>query len=159
MNKKFILISLVLTFILSLAGCGQSTLPGEETADLIEAGTEIQDSNIIDKNEEYTSPEDVALYIHTYGELPSNYISKSEAMDLGWDSSSGNLWEVTDNKCIGGDIFKNREGLLPMVDGRVYYECDVNYKGGYRGPERIVYSNDGLIFYTDDHYESFEQLY
>ena len=60
---------------------------------------------------------------------------------------------------IGGDKFGNREGLLPKEDGRQYYECDVNYQGGYRGAERIVFSNDGLIFYTDDHYNSFTQLY
>ncbi|WP_276648398.1 ribonuclease domain-containing protein [Trichococcus flocculiformis] len=60
---------------------------------------------------------------------------------------------------IGGDCFGNREGLLPKKSGRTYYEADIDYDGGYRGAERIVYSNDGLIFYTDDHYESFEQLY
>lgn len=159
MNKRFTLISVVLAFLLALAGCAQSTLPNEDEADLVETGTEIQEANIIDENDEYTSPEDVALYIHSYGQLPSNYISKSEARDLGWESNEGNLWEVTDNKSIGGDKFGNREGLLPKLDGRIYYECDVNYQGGYRGAERIVYSNDGLIFYTDNHYESFEQLY
>jgi len=69
------------------------------------------------------------------------------------------LDEVAPGMSIGGDTFGNREGLLPKADGRKYYECDVNYEGGYRNGERIVYSNDGLIFYTDDHYESFEQLY
>lgn len=107
----------------------------------------------------YSSPEEVALYIHTFGVLPTNYISKSDARKLGWDSNSGNLWEVTEQFSIGGDIFGNREGLLPDAPSRVWYECDVNYAGGFRGPERLVYSNDGLIYYTDDHYESFTQLY
>ena len=107
----------------------------------------------------YSTSEDVALYIHTYGKLPPNYITKGEAQKLGWQSSSGNLWEVTNQYFIGGDRFGNREGLLPDAPGRVWYECDVNYVGGYRGPERLVFSNDGLIFYTDDHYQSFTQLY
>ncbi|MGM0396881.1 MAG: ribonuclease domain-containing protein [Bacillota bacterium] len=107
----------------------------------------------------YTSPEDVALFIHTYGRLPDNYITKEEAMDLDWDAQEGNLWEATDRMSIGGNRFGNREKLLPEADGRQYYEADVNYEGGYRGAERIVYSNDGLVFYTKDHYESFEQLY
>lgn len=113
----------------------------------------------IDENCTYTDPYLVAEYIHKYNKLPSNYLTKNEARELGWESDKGNLWEVTDEMSIGGDIFGNREGLLPKKDGRIYYECDVNYKGGYRGSERIVYSNDGLIFYTNDHYESFTQLY
>ena len=116
-------------------------------------GTELEEDGY------YTTPEDVALYIHTYGRLPANFITKREAQELGWDNSKGNLWEVTDQLSIGGDKFGNREGLLPDAPGRVWYECDVNYAGGYRGPERIVFSNDGLIYYTDDHYKSFTQLY
>ena len=107
----------------------------------------------------YYTPEDVALYLHTFGHLPDNYITKNEAEDLGWESRKGNLWEVADGCCIGGNRFGNNEGLLPDADGRTWRECDVNYEGGYRGEERIVYSSDGLIYYTDDHYESFTQLY
>ncbi|MEY8371704.1 ribonuclease domain-containing protein [Aerococcaceae bacterium 50-4] len=105
----------------------------------------------------YTSPEEVAAYIDEYDKLPENYISKSEAEDLGWESSEGNLWEVAEGMSIGGDHFGNYEGLLPEEDD--YREADVNYDGGFRGAERIIYSNDGDIYYTDDHYESFEQLY
>ena len=105
----------------------------------------------------YTSPEEVAAYIDRYDTLPENYITKSEAEDLGWESSEGNLWEVADGMSIGGDYFGNYEGLLPEEDD--YREADVNYDGGYRGAERIIYSDDGDIYYTDDHYESFQQLY
>lgn len=115
--------------------------------------------NELEENGFYTTPEDVALFIHTYHRLPDNFITKGEAQELGWDNSRGNLWEVTDTLSIGGDRFGNREGLLPEASGRIWYECDVNYFGGYRGPERIVYSNDGLIYYTEDHYESFTKLY
>ncbi len=105
------------------------------------------------------SKDDVALYLHTYGHLPDNYITKDEAFDLGWDSREGNLWDVADGMVIGGDRFGNYEGQLPKQRGRTYYECDVNYDGGYRGGERIIYSSDGLIYYTADHYKTFEQLY
>lgn len=107
----------------------------------------------------YSSKDEVAEYINEFSVLPPNYIIRNDAQKLGWVSSEGNLWEVTDQKSIGGDYFGNREGLLPDANGRKYYECDINYNGGYRGAERIVYSNDGLVFYTGDHYETFEQLY
>ena len=113
----------------------------------------------VEKDGRYTTPEDVAEYIHTFGTLPSNFITKKEAQKLGWDNKKGNLWDVTDQMSIGGDYFGNYEGLLPEEDGRKYTECDVNYEGGYRGSERIVFSNDGLIFYTNDQYKTFEQLY
>lgn len=114
---------------------------------------------LIDEDGWYDTLEEVAEYIHTYGKLPGNFITKNEARDLGWVSSEGNLWEVAEGMSIGGDKFGNREGLLPEAEGRVWYECDINYRGGFRGSERIVYSNDGLIYYTADHYESFDKLY
>lgn len=107
----------------------------------------------------YTSKEEVALYLHTYGHLPDNYISKKEAQELGWDSKKGNLGEAAPGKSIGGSHYGNYEGQLPEKDGRKYYECDLEYDGGYRGAKRLVYSNDGLVFYTEDHYKTFEQLY
>ena len=107
----------------------------------------------------YTGKDQVALYLHTYGRLPGNYITKKEAQDLGWDNKKGNLDAVAPGKSIGGSRFGNYEGLLPEKPGRNYYECDLGYEGGYRGAKRLVYSNDGLIFYTEDHYKTFEQLY
>ncbi len=123
------------------------------------SGTTSQQTDIPDEYESYYTTEDVALYLYCYDHLPENYITKKEAQELGWDSSKGNLWEVAEGMCIGGDKFGNYEGLLPEEDGRKYYECDVNYEGGYRGAERIIFSNDGLIYYTGDHYQSFELLY
>jgi len=114
---------------------------------------------IPDEDGYYTSKEDVALYIHTYGKLPGNYITKKDAEELGWESYKGNLWDVAPGKSIGGSYFGNYEGLLPSKKGRKYYECDIDYDGGRRGAKRIIYSNDGLVFYTGDHYKSFEQLY
>ena len=111
---------------------------------------------VVDEDGEYTSPEEVAQYINLYHKLPSNYITKDEARALGWDSSSGNLQKVAPGKSIGGDRFGNYEGRLPK--GK-YFECDVNYSGGYRGGERLIYKTDGTVYYTNDHYESFQQLY
>ena len=122
-----------------------------------EGNTAYVDVYTIDEDGWYSAPDEVALYIHTYGELPDNFITKKEAQKLGWDNKKGNLWEVADGMSIGGDYFGNKEGLLPEED--TYTECDVNYNGGYRGSERIVFSDDGDIYYTGDHYESFEQLY
>ncbi|MEY8339165.1 ribonuclease domain-containing protein [Lachnospiraceae bacterium 62-35] len=113
----------------------------------------------LDEDGIYTAKDEVALYIHIYNRLPNNYITKKEAQKLGWDNKKGNLHDVAPGKSIGGSRFGNYEKQLPEKDGRVYYECDLNYQGGYRGAERLIYSNDGLIFYTEDHYNSFQELY
>lgn len=107
----------------------------------------------------YDSKEDVALYIHTYNKLPSNFVTKKEARAMGWKSSKGNLRKVCEGCSIGGDIFTNVQEILPVKKGRIYYECDIDYEGGIRNSKRIVFSDDGLIFYTEDHYRSFVQLY
>ena len=87
-----------------------------------------------------------------------NFITKDEARALGWEG--GGLDKYAKGKCIGGDFFGNYEGLLPKANGRSYTECDIDTLGkDSRGAKRIVFSNDGLIYYTDDHYESFELLY
>ena len=113
----------------------------------------------VEENGEYSDKDHVALYIHTYGKLPSNYISKTKARKAGWVSSKGNLWDVLPGKSIGGSRFYNDDGALPDASGRDWTECDIDYEGGFRGAKRIVFSNDGLVFYTDDHYKTFQQLY
>ncbi len=106
----------------------------------------------------YTSKEDVALYLHLYGHLPDNFITKKEAEALGWNG--GSLEPYAPGKCIGGNRFGNYEGMLPDVAGRRWTECDIDTLGAKsRGAKRIVFSNDGLIYYTGDHYASFELLY
>lgn len=133
-----------------------AVLPNEEAPEPEE--TEVPTEAPIDEDGWFYSKEEVALYIHTYGHLPSNFITKSEARDLGWEG--GSVEDYAPGRAIGGDVFGNREGLLPEADGRVYYECDIDTDGYHsRGSRRIVFSNDGLIYYTHDHYESFELLY
>lgn len=171
-----ILIPLMLVLILALAGCGgkkenpetkaapDQTTAQQEVETVTEEETTTEEETDappaqIDEDGEYSSKDEVAEYIATYGKLPKNYITKKEAQELGWDNRKGNLWDVAPGMSIGGDKFGNYEGLLPKANGRKYYECDIDYDGGYRNEKRIIYSNDGLVYYTDDHYESFELLY
>lgn len=129
-----------------------------ETTEATTEASKETEADVIDKDGVYTSKDDVALYIHTYGELPSNFMTKKEAQKLGWEG--GSLEPFAPGMCIGGDYFGNYEGLLPEKKGREYHECDIDTLGAKsRGPKRIIFSNDGLIYYTSDHYESFTLLY
>ena len=148
LTKK--ILALLLTLVLSLGmftACAptDSASSGDSQPAIAEDGS-------------YTSKDEVALYIHTYGQLPENYITKDEAYDLGW-KSEGTLDEVAPGMSIGGDYYGNYEGVLPDEPGREYHECDIDYESGNRNGKRIVYSNDGNIYYTEDHYNSFEHLY
>jgi ribonuclease T1 len=183
MMKEKILALLLAVTALTVSGCGMdiSVIGGEdgptevivsgpgvsETVQLPEedpAGTEPaaeeepEEPVQIDEDGTYNSVEDVSLYLYTYDHLPDNYITKNEARELGW--TGGSVEQVAPGCAIGGDRFGNREGLLPKAGGRQYYECDIDTIGeNSRGAKRIVWSDDGLIYYTEDHYESFTLLY
>lgn len=173
MKKQLTAWLLALVMLFSLVGCGadapvqdDSSLPQQEQQDAQNAPSEDADTLSdddasapqIDEDGTYTTKDDVALYIHTYGHLPSNFITKKDAQALGWPG--GSLEPYAPGKCIGGSRFGNYEGLLPEADGRTYAECDIDTLGvDSRGAKRIVFSNDGLIYYTEDHYKSFELLY
>ena len=113
---------------------------------------------VVEEDGTYTAPQDIADYLFTYGRLPGNFITKKEAQVLGWDSRSNYVGDVAPGKSIGGDSFGNYEQKLPTANGRKYYECDCNYTGTRRGAERIIFSNDGLVYYTADHYETFTEM-
>lgn len=176
--KRLISLLLVLMTLVALTACMAGLpeeyweSPGESTANiqLIEKpasapatetaapSAEPAAEETIDENGRYDSKDEVALYIHLYGHLPSNYITKKQAEKLGW--TGGSLEPYAPGCCIGGGFFGNYEGLLPDAPGRSYTECDIGTMGkSSRGAKRIVFSNDGLIYYTGDHYESFELLY
>lgn len=106
-----------------------------------------------------TAPQDIADYIFAHGTLPDNFLTKSEARQLGWDSSQNYVSDVAPGYSIGGDRFGNYEGLLPDASGRKWYEADANYTAGPRGAERILYSSDGLVYYTNDHYQTFTEMH
>ena len=157
------LLALLLVFSV-LSGCGGAapdvpSCTAAPAADAVSLGESDKSSPAaLDEGGEYTSAEDVALYLHLYGHLPQNFITKKDARALGWNG--GGLDDYADGKCIGGDRFGNYEGLLPDAPGREYHECDIDtLHAASRGAKRIVYSNDGLIYYTEDHYESFILLY
>ncbi len=148
MRKRLCLLIMWLLLFMSV-GCSQ-VIPQMP-------GTSVTESSI-NVDGSYTSKEDVALYIHLYGHLPPNFITKKEAEKLGW--TGGSLEPFAPGMCIGGSYFGNYEGLLPQQEGRSYTECDIDTLGAdKRGSKRIVFSNDGLIYYTEDHYQSFELLY
>lgn len=175
MKKRLMAWLLALMMVLTLAGCADDfavvTVTGtpQEQQDMLPddtdpaaSGSEADDPSdnapVIDEDGSYTTKEDVALYIHIYGHLPNNFITKKEAEALGWPG--GSLEPYAPGKCIGGSYFGNYEELLPAAEGRTYTECDIDTLGAEkRGSKRIVFSNDGLIYYTGDHYQSFELLY
>ena len=113
---------------------------------------------VVTEDGEYTDKDHVAAYLRAFQHLPSNYITKNEARALGWVSNYGNLGQVAPGKSIGGDRFGNYEGKLPDAYGRRWFECDIDFDGRFRNDKRILYSNDGLIYYTEDHYETFTDI-
>ena len=113
----------------------------------------------VDEDGTYTSMEEVAVYLHTYGHLPSNYITTEEAKELGYDESQVNLGQVAPGKSIGGDVYENEEGMIPVEEGLSYYQCDIGSEEGERTDQRLVYSNEGDIYYTPDLFETFQLIY
>ncbi len=158
------LIQTLAVFLLALvlAACGStisSDASGAAAAPSQESSAESSQDISVTEGSPYTTKEEVAAYLHEYGELPPNFITKTEARRAGWDPGENTLDEVCPGKSIGGSVFYNDDGKLPDAPGRTWHECDIDYEGGSRGAERLVYSTDGLIYYTPDHYETFEELY
>ena len=131
----------------------------QTSKDLVEALNSLVYQEEEEQTGPITDPQGIADYIFEHGELPPNFITKAEAQALGWDSSYNYVGDVAPGKSIGGDRFGNYEGLLPSKKGRTWYEADCYYEGKKRNAHRILYSNDGLVYYTDDHYESFTQMF
>lgn len=146
------------TYLLITEDAGEETA-GRETEKKQPAATDPPEKEpFVVFGEAYSDKDHVAAYLHEFRELPPNYITKQEAQKLGWVSSWGNLWEVAPGKSIGGDRFGNYEGQLPTAKGRKYTECDIDFDGKFRNAKRIIFSSDGLIFYTEDHYSTFEEI-
>lgn len=139
-------------------GQSEQSQASDKAANEETTGKDADSSEQLTSEEPITSFAEVAAYIREHGQLPNNFITKNEAKKLGWVAAEGNLHEVAPGMSIGGDRFGNREGLLPNKDGRIWYEADINYEGGRRNADRIVYSNDGLIYMTTDHYKTFTEI-
>ena len=105
---------------------------------------------------------DVPAFVETVrtlrdtGHLPPRYVTKDEARARGW--RGGGLCTVWPGHVIGGDVFNNFGRQLPGGAGRVYHEADLDTGCGQRGAKRLIYSNDGPIFVTVDHYNTFTQV-
>ena len=145
------------------AGMGSKGKKVDKLGKVLNAGDEAVKNpenleNIANVAKKLDGFDDIAEYVGKNGNLPNNFITKEQAKQLGWKPKAGNLDEVAPGKSIGGDIFKNKEALLPDKSGRIWYEADINYSGGYRGDERLLYSDDGLIYKTTDHYRTFTQI-
>ena len=139
----------------------------KETSENIEKKETTGENNIRNKNNNNSGKNEIDIlteekkvwgYLKENGKLPDYYITKKEAQKGGWVAKEGNLCKVLPGRAIGGDIFTNREKTLPVKKGRVWYEADINYECGRRNAERLVFSNDGLIFVTHDHYKNFEEI-
>lgn len=108
--------------------------------------------------EQLTQQDRVIYYIRQNQRLPDYYLTKRQARSLGWDARTANLCQVLPGRAIGGDRFFNREQQLPQNKHRIWYEADINYRCGRRQVDRLLYSNDGLIYITWDHYRYFIQM-
>ncbi|WP_238327848.1 ribonuclease domain-containing protein [Paenibacillus gorillae] len=158
--SRSLLAAMMVMLVIVLTGCGNLSLneinPPSSSAD---TGQKQQQSQSQSQSKApLTSFKGVSDYVRQHHKLPDNYVTKKEAEQLGWVASKGNLNQVAPGKSIGGDRFGNREGLLPKEKNRIWYEADINYKKGSRGADRILYSNDGLIYMTTDHYKSFTDI-
>jgi hypothetical protein len=158
---KFSLSNLFFYFLLLLfAGLIVYLIFGHSFKKLSETEIQIIENPVSDHRsiDAPTDAQTVAEYILQNHQLPDYYITKSEARKLGWEPRKGNLCEVLPGRAIGGDRFSNRERKLPQKKGRVYFEADVDYHCGRRNAHRLIYSNDGLVFITRNHYKTFQQL-
>lgn len=178
MKKIFALLLSLLLVVSVISGCGSSNKTSNEGSIKVSASVSNDSKKLTTQNTTnsaanvkansgklkiseqaaYTDKEHVAAYINEFAKLPHNYITKNQAKKLGWQTK-GTLDKVAPGKSIGGDRYGNYEGLLPKKNGRVWTECDIDYVKGNRNAKRIVFSNDGLIYYTGDHYKTFTKLY
>ena len=180
MKKIFALLCGLLLVASFLTGCGAKPAPAPQqssqqvttlttesqkkinltgTAEQVEANTRANSQKLqVREPQAYTDKQHVAAYINEFAKLPHNYITKGQAQKLGW-KTKGTLDKVAPGKSIGGDRFGNYEGKLPRAKNRSWKECDIDYVRGNRNAKRLLYSNDGLIYYTEDHYKSFSRLY
>ena len=96
-------------------------------------------------------------WIANIGELPKYYASYEYALSKGWRPRKWPSNFIPNQMITRGQYF-NDDGHLPSAPGRVWFEADINYKLGKRNSQRVLWSNDGLIFVTYDHYETFYEI-
>ena len=160
-RKVLIILAAVLLTLTVLSGCirhpAPDPVPGPAPDPAVQPESPFPGVEVTEDGH-YDGKYEVAAYLILFGHLPDNYITKDEAEKLGWNG--GSVEKYAPGYCIGGDWYGNYEGALPKKKGRTYLECDIdtlNYKN--RGSRRLIYSNDGLIYYTGDHYKTFELIW
>lgn len=165
MKNRIMGVLLMIALIISIVtGCG---IPSSDNSSIDRSyQAEIEGSSVsktgqpLDPEGSYTTKEDVSSYLELYDRLPDNFITKKEARSMGWQG--GSLEPYAPGFCIGGDKFGNYEGRLPK--GEMYRECDIDTLGANsRGAKRLIYAVEDkdvvAIYYTGDHYKSFEEIY
>ncbi|WP_193016735.1 ribonuclease domain-containing protein [Proteus sp. FME41] len=164
MGKR--LLPVIIVVVVLFGVLYQGLLP-EKKAPVASSSTPVptQPSNNVNQSaqislsiDEKTQANTVANYLQRHQQLPDFYLTKKEARENGWNAKTGNLCEVLPGRAIGGDRFMNREKQLPEEAKRQWYEADVNYRCGHRGSDRLLYSNDGLIYVTTDHYRTMTKV-
>ncbi len=153
MDKK--LMSIIAVIIMAVLG-GLFAFDGtSDTASVDVSDSQYSNVSVVESGEYVSAPE-VASYIKQFHKLPGNYITKKEAQSYGWQG--GPLKEYAPGKSIGGDVFTNRQGILPHSEKK-YIECDIDANGTSRGAKRIVYSTENYkVYYTEDHYNTFTEI-
>jgi len=162
---KTLKISLAFLFAAFLVACSTPTVSDDESEEIERtSSSDVSKNSIYEAVEEsglYTTKDSVAAYLCKFDKLPGNYVGKDEGISL-YESKTGNTFSkwnfnpwTTLGVMIGGDVFDNREGLLPSGG---YHEADVDYSAKNRGTKRLIYQLDCVIYYTADHYESFDKL-
>ena len=150
MNKKLVFISALIIVLFAVGAVGTGLF------DFFNSGGS-DDSNVqVVESGQYCTVKEVSAYIKKFHKLPSNYITKEEARNLGWHG--GPLKDYAPGKSIGGDVFTNRQHVLPDSDYD-YIECDINANGTARGAERIVFNTGNFkVYYTSNHYNTFKEV-
>lgn len=153
MNKQILSVLAVIIVLLFGGIFGLNVFDNNTAADV---STNTSQNISVQEDGEYITVEEVSAYIKEFHKLPKNYITKKEAQNLGWQG--GPLKKYALGKSIGGDVFTNRQGILPHIESK-YIECDIDANGTSRGAKRIVYSTeDYKVYYTDDHYATFKEV-
>lgn len=124
---------------------------------VVNTGVQKNDARIPADISVLTDEKAVVSYVKQHHCLPDCYITKKEAREQGWNPAQGNICNVLPGRAIGGDRFSNREHSLPDAPGRKWFEADINFDCGRRNADRLLFSSDGLVYVTKDHYRTFQQ--
>ncbi len=120
-------------------------------------GPHAEKASTVQSNEVINTFEGVADYIVKYGRLPDNFITKAEAAKLGGtrkrQSRRSSAWKKHRRRYLS----KQRKAASRCGRTRMERSRHQLYIG-IPGSDRIVYSNDRLVYKTTDHYKTFTRM-